>query len=61
MNMPNDFYPMLGGNSLKNPHIPDPGGSQSGFIVQSIYPGLNKVKLNDGSVVLTDENGNIIG
>lgn len=57
------FYdPTLGdANISSNPYIPNPGGSDSGFVVQSIGPGQRMYTFADGEIVITDDYGNIIG
>ena len=50
----------LGDSVLGNPFIPDPGGSDNGFVIQKVMPGINETILPDGVKVLTDDLGNVI-
>ena len=53
--------PTLGDIVNGNYPIPDPGGSDSGWVVQSIGPGLKVYLFPNGEEVITDETGNILG
>lgn len=55
------FYDPTLGDAIINSDIPYPGGSQAGWIVESIGPGERMYTFADGEVVITDDFGNILG